>query len=331
MARRHRWGSMTDVFRQRLSPSWSSPEGRLAPKAEVLRGTVGGSARSRRRPQDRGLGVELRRDRGRDGIVVTALAAVSEIPLPLLFAAVLAVIFKPLAGSLERRGFKPSLAAGLLVLGLIAVMVVVLVATVRGVLDQTDGSTRPSTRRSPTPSKSSASTRRRWTPRGRRRGRSPYDRRGRPPGDRCRSRLGRRLRRRRHLERLPIMYYLLKDGARLRRAVVAEVDDAYPRRGRRLHRRRVRDPARLRARPYGDVGDRCRRRRHRRPPARPPARVHDRGGELHRRLHPVHRRLHAGGAPSSSRSATAASVPPPSCSSSSWRRTCSWRTSSSPR
>ncbi len=71
-------------------------------------------------------------------IIVTALSAVSEIALPLLFAAVLAVIFKPTAGSLERHGYKPSLAAGLIVLGLIVVMIFVLVGTVRGVVDQTD-------------------------------------------------------------------------------------------------------------------------------------------------------------------------------------------------
>ena len=71
-------------------------------------------------------------------IVVTAFAAVSEILLPLLFAAVLAVIFKPVSGSLERGGLKPSLAAGLLVLGLLALMTIVLVATVRGVVDQKD-------------------------------------------------------------------------------------------------------------------------------------------------------------------------------------------------
>jgi len=71
-------------------------------------------------------------------IIVTALSAISEIMLPLLFAAVLAVIFKPIVGKLKSRGFKPSLAAGLVVLGLIALMVVVLVSTVRGVLDQTD-------------------------------------------------------------------------------------------------------------------------------------------------------------------------------------------------
>jgi putative heme transporter len=71
-------------------------------------------------------------------IVVTALSAVSEIMLPLLFAAVLAVIFKPVVGNLARRGFKPSLAAGLVVLGLLGLMTVVLVATVRGVVDQKD-------------------------------------------------------------------------------------------------------------------------------------------------------------------------------------------------
>ncbi len=71
-------------------------------------------------------------------IVVTAFGYVSEILLPLLFAAVLAVIFKPMVGSLERHGFKPSLAAGLIVLGLLLLMTVVFVATVRGVVDQTD-------------------------------------------------------------------------------------------------------------------------------------------------------------------------------------------------
>ena len=55
-------------------------------------------------------------------IVVVALAAVSEIVLPLTFAAVLAVVFKPLVGKLQRRGLKPSLAAGLVVLGLLGLM-----------------------------------------------------------------------------------------------------------------------------------------------------------------------------------------------------------------
>jgi putative heme transporter len=71
-------------------------------------------------------------------IVVIALSAVSEIILPLLFAAVLAVIFKPLVGRLLRHRVKPSLAAGLIVLGLLVLMTFVVVATVRGIVDQTD-------------------------------------------------------------------------------------------------------------------------------------------------------------------------------------------------
>lgn len=71
-------------------------------------------------------------------IVVTAFSAVSEIILPLLFAVVLAVVFKPVAGKLERHRFRPSLAAGLIVLGLLVLMTFVVVATVRGIVDQTD-------------------------------------------------------------------------------------------------------------------------------------------------------------------------------------------------
>ncbi len=69
-------------------------------------------------------------------IVFTALAAVSEIVLPMTFAAVLAVVFKPLVGTLGRHGVKPSLGAGLVVLGLLVLMAGVLVATVRGVVEQ---------------------------------------------------------------------------------------------------------------------------------------------------------------------------------------------------
>ncbi len=72
------------------------------------------------------------------GIVATALAAVNEIVLPLTFAGVLAVIFKPAVGALERRGLRPGLGAGVVVLGLIAGMVLVVVATVRGVVAQAD-------------------------------------------------------------------------------------------------------------------------------------------------------------------------------------------------
>ncbi len=69
-------------------------------------------------------------------IVAYALAAVNEIVLPMTFAAVLAVIFRPAARDLARRGIRPSLAAGIVVLGLLTLMIVVLVATARGVTDQ---------------------------------------------------------------------------------------------------------------------------------------------------------------------------------------------------
>jgi predicted PurR-regulated permease PerM len=71
-------------------------------------------------------------------IVVAALAAVSEIALPLMFAAVLAVIFKPVVRILERHRLKPSLAAAVVVVGLLALMTGVVVATIRGVTEQAD-------------------------------------------------------------------------------------------------------------------------------------------------------------------------------------------------
>ena len=70
-------------------------------------------------------------------IVAFALATVSEIVLPLTFAAVLAVCFKPVWRLLRRRGVKPNVASGLIVLGLIALFTILTVAIVRGVTDQT--------------------------------------------------------------------------------------------------------------------------------------------------------------------------------------------------
>ena len=70
--------------------------------------------------------------------LVLALGVVSEIVLPLTFAAVLAVIFKPVVGTLRRRRLKPTLAAGVVVLGLLALMTGVVAATVQGVTQQTD-------------------------------------------------------------------------------------------------------------------------------------------------------------------------------------------------
>ena len=69
-------------------------------------------------------------------IVSAALAAVSEIVLPLTFAAVLAVIFKPAVRWIERRDVRSTYAAGLVVIGLIALVGLVVVATVKGVVDQ---------------------------------------------------------------------------------------------------------------------------------------------------------------------------------------------------
>jgi predicted PurR-regulated permease PerM len=71
-------------------------------------------------------------------IVVAALAAVSEIVLPLTFAVVLAVVFQPVAGILVHHRFKPAIAAGLVVVGLLVLMTGVVVATVRGVTGQAD-------------------------------------------------------------------------------------------------------------------------------------------------------------------------------------------------
>jgi predicted PurR-regulated permease PerM len=71
-------------------------------------------------------------------ILVIALSFVSEIVLPMTFAAVLAICFRPLVGVLMRHGFKPSLAAGLVVLGLLALGIGVVVATAHGVIDQMD-------------------------------------------------------------------------------------------------------------------------------------------------------------------------------------------------
>ncbi len=71
-------------------------------------------------------------------IVCAALGVVSEILLPMTFAAVLAVSFKPLVNKLVGKNLKPTLAAGLVVLGLLVLMAGVGIATVRGVADQTD-------------------------------------------------------------------------------------------------------------------------------------------------------------------------------------------------
>ncbi len=69
-------------------------------------------------------------------IVAFVLGAVSEIALPMLLAAVLAIIFKPLVALLERHRIRVTAAAGIVVLGLLLLATGVVVATVRGVVDQ---------------------------------------------------------------------------------------------------------------------------------------------------------------------------------------------------
>lgn len=71
-------------------------------------------------------------------IVVVGLAAISSVVLPLLFAGVLAVIFRPLARRLTRFGLPPSIAAGIVVLGLVAVLLGAVGLTIYGVVDQSD-------------------------------------------------------------------------------------------------------------------------------------------------------------------------------------------------
>jgi putative heme transporter len=71
-------------------------------------------------------------------IVMTVVATLNAILLPLTFAAVLAVVFKPAVASLVRRGFKPTVAAGVVVLGLLGLMVTVVFATAQGVVGQLD-------------------------------------------------------------------------------------------------------------------------------------------------------------------------------------------------
>jgi predicted PurR-regulated permease PerM len=68
--------------------------------------------------------------------IVTALAAVSAIVIPMTFAAVLAIMFKPLAGTLTRHRFSPGLASGIIVVGFFILMIGVGVLTVRGVVEQ---------------------------------------------------------------------------------------------------------------------------------------------------------------------------------------------------
>jgi predicted PurR-regulated permease PerM len=71
-------------------------------------------------------------------IVLAGLATISSIVLPLLFAVVLAVLFRPVAARIERRGASPTLASGAVVIGLLLVAVAVVAPTEHGIVAQVD-------------------------------------------------------------------------------------------------------------------------------------------------------------------------------------------------
>jgi predicted PurR-regulated permease PerM len=57
--------------------------------------------------------------------------------LPLVFAVVLAVLFRPVAARLEAHGLRSSLAAGLVVIGLVVLVAAVVALAVEGIVEQT--------------------------------------------------------------------------------------------------------------------------------------------------------------------------------------------------
>ena len=118
--------------------------------------------------------------------------------------------------------------------------------------------------------------------------------------------------------------------ARARRAVVAQIGPAIRDEVDSFMATRA-GPPQLRAGSHRDVRDRVGGRRHRQPPPRPSARAHDRRRELHRRLHPLHRRLPGRWACRDRRpTGKVVSAWGPSCSLWCSQRTCRWRTSWSP-
>lgn len=70
------------------------------------------------------------------GIVVLALGVLAEVAIPVLLAALLAVVFKPASDRLVRSGRPPALASGIVLIGLIALLGAVAVACVSGVTNQ---------------------------------------------------------------------------------------------------------------------------------------------------------------------------------------------------
>jgi predicted PurR-regulated permease PerM len=72
------------------------------------------------------------------GIVVAGLATVSSVLLPLVFAAVLAVLFRPVVTRLERVGLPSAVAAALVMVGLVLVLIGVAYLVQRGIVSQSD-------------------------------------------------------------------------------------------------------------------------------------------------------------------------------------------------
>jgi predicted PurR-regulated permease PerM len=70
-------------------------------------------------------------------IAVAVLSVISSVVLPLVFAVVLAVLFRPVVARLVAHGVAPALAAGAIVTGLILLVVAVIALAVEGVVEQT--------------------------------------------------------------------------------------------------------------------------------------------------------------------------------------------------
>jgi predicted PurR-regulated permease PerM len=100
-------------------------------------------------------------------IVVVVFGVIAEVAIPVALAALLAVVFKPAADRLVRRGVRPALAAGIVVLGLGALVGGIAAVCVAGIsraspLRSTQLATTPSARSriratsTPNPSKTRA-------------------------------------------------------------------------------------------------------------------------------------------------------------------------------
>jgi len=71
-------------------------------------------------------------------VVVLGLAQVSSVVVSLLFAAVFAILFAPLTAAMTRRRIPTAVAAGIVLVGFVAIWVGIAAMTVRGVIDQGD-------------------------------------------------------------------------------------------------------------------------------------------------------------------------------------------------